>query len=281
MLASLLLLHTDSGSDRLSMVRSTLSVALYPIHTIADLPASLKNTMLESASSYSALVTENRRLRKELLGNRGRLLKLDALEQENIHLRTLLEPSYSLGEQVLVADLLSVNLAPYKQVVITNKGGRFGIHIKQPVVDANGVVGQVTQVYPLYSEVTLITDPDHAIPVRINRNGIRTIAVGTGENNRLTLSNLPNNSDIQIGDLLITSGLGGTFPYGYPVAVVTEVIQQPDKPFALINAKPIASLDRGREVLMVWTNPKPIPLFPDKKKGEKETPSLTRNDNDG
>jgi len=141
-----------------------------------------------------------------------------------------------------------------------NKGTRFGVHPQQPVLDANGVVGQVVRALPLSSEIMLITDPNHAIPVQVNRNGLLTIAVGSGQLNRLVLPYLPNNADIQPGDLLITSGLGGTFPQGYPVAVVDEFTRQPNKSFAKITATPKAQLDRNRELLIVWSKSTPIPL---------------------
>ena len=197
---------------------------------------------------------ENKKLKHEQLINKSKLLKFAALETENIRLRSLLESSYNLGEQVLIAELLSVNLAPYEHVVLVNKGSRFGVHPKQPVIDAEGIVGQVIRTNPLTSEIMLITDPSHAIPVQVNRNGLRTIAVGSGQLNRLNLPFLPNNVDIRPGDLLITSGLGGTFPQGYPVATVDEFTPQPDKPFAIIKATPKALLDRSRELLIVWSN---------------------------
>jgi rod shape-determining protein MreC len=130
---------------------------------------------------------------------------------------------------------------PYEHVVVVNKGSRFGVHKKQPVLDANGIVGQVIRSLPLSSEVMLITDPNHAIPVQVNRNGLRTIAIGSGLLDRLNLPFLPNNADIIPGDLLVTSGLGGTFPQGYPVAIVNKFTVQPDQPFADIYATPKAN----------------------------------------
>lgn len=265
-LASVLLMVADHRRDHLTAVRAALSVAVYPIQYLAALPDTLQNTVFESVSTYSNLVAENRRLKQEQLVNKTRLLKFSELEKENVRLRALLESSFKLGEQVLIAELLSVNLAPYEQIVVVNKGGRFGVYKGQPVLDANGVVGQVIRANPLNAEVMLITDPNHGIPVQLNRNGIRTIAVGSGRIDTLILPLLPNNTDIKPGDLLITSGLGGTFPYGYPVGTVTSVAPQPDKPFASISAKPIAHLDRSRELLLVWSNTTPIPLFPDSEK---------------
>lgn len=225
-----------------------------------NLPSKFNNSLTDSILSYEDLVEANNNLKQEQTIAQAKLLKFAALEKENIRLRAVLENSFKLGEQFLIAELLSIKLAPYEHIVLVNKGIRFGVHPKQPVLDINGVVGQVIRALPFSSEIMLITDPSHAIPVQINRNGLHTIAVGSGQLNRLNLPFLPNNADIQPGDLLITSGLGSTFPQGYPVAVVDTVEPQPDKPFANIYATPKAALDRNRELLIVWSDSAPIPL---------------------
>ena len=241
-------------------VRTTLSYFVDPLKYLVDLPTVLIEQAADSVSSYRALKKENEGLSEEQLIHQTRLLKFAALEKENIRLRALLEKSFKLGEQVLVAELLSMNMAPYEHIVVVNKGTRFGVHPQQPVLDANGVVGQVFRALPFTSEIMLITDPNHAIPVQVNRNGLLTIAVGSGQLNRLVLPFLPGNADIRPGDLLITSGLGGTFPQGYPVAVVDEFTSQPNKAFVSITATPKAQLDRNRELMIVWSNSTPIPL---------------------
>ncbi|MGR9046291.1 MAG: rod shape-determining protein MreC [Gammaproteobacteria bacterium] len=261
-LASVAFLVTEHKSSRLEPLRDALSVAVYPVQSLIDWPLHQASEAFVSIKSLYNLKEENERLHQEQLIYKTQLLKFAALEQENIRLRALLEKSFKLGEQVLVAELLSVNLAPYEHVVLVNKGSRFGVHPKQPVLDAHGVVGQVFRALPFSSEIMLITDPSHAIPVQVNRNGLRTIAVGSGQINRLSLPYLPNNADIQEGDLLITSGLGGTFPQGYPVAVVEQIIPQPNKPFAEIYATPKAQLNRSRELLIVWSSTAPVPLAP-------------------
>ena len=228
---------------------------------MVDFPTALIEHAAHSVSSYRALKLENERLREEQIIHQSRLLKFEALEKENIRLRALLENSFKLGEQVLVAELLSVNMAPYEHIVVVNKGTRFGVHPQQPVLDANGVVGQVFRALPFTSEIMLITDPNHAIPVQVNRNGLLTIAMGSGQLNRLVLPFLPSNADIHPGDLLITSGLGGTFPQGYPVAVVDEFTTEPNKAFATITATPKALLDRNRELMIVWSKSVPVPLI--------------------
>ncbi len=251
--------HKSTHLDRL---RDALSVPVYLVQRLIDWPLHEAKEAVETIKSLYAIKEENQRLKQEQLIYKTQLLKFSAVEQENIRLRALLEKSFELGEQVLVAELLSVNLAPFEHVVVVNKGSRFGVHPKQPVLDAYGVVGQVFRALPLSSEIMLITDPSHAIPVQINRNGLRTIAIGSGQINRLSLPYLPNNADIKIGDLLITSGLGGTFSQGYPVAVVDEITRQPNKPFAEIYATPKAQLNRSRELLIVWSSEAAIPLIP-------------------
>jgi rod shape-determining protein MreC len=206
------------------------------------------------------LQKENDVLKQQVLLYKTDLLKLDNLEKENIRLRALLEKSFVLGEQVLVAELIAVNQAPYDHIVVVDKGTHFGIHPKQPVLDANGVFGQVLRVSPFSAEIMLITDPNHALSVEVSRNGLRTIAVGSGQYNRLNLPFLPNNADILPGDTLVTSGLDEVFPQGYPVATIDQFISQPNKPFADISATPIAQLDKSREVLIVWSKSKPVPL---------------------
>lgn len=259
-LLSVFFLVTEQYSDKLKPLRHILSVFVYPIQYIVDAPTRLFNNVINSVEGYEQLLSENKVLKQQQLINSARLLKFSALEKENIRLRSLLDSSFKLGEQVLIAELLSVNLAPYEHVVVVNKGSRFGVHVGQPVLDANGIVGQVLKALPLSSEIILITDPNHAIPVQVNRNGLHTIAIGSGQLNKLNLPFLPNNADIVPGDLLITSGLGGIFPQGYPVAVAESFVEQPDKPFAVIQARPTAALNTSRELLIVWSNSQVIPL---------------------
>ena len=250
--------------QQLASIRIGLSVPLYTLRMLVSFSNHLGSQLVGSLNlvhSYRELQEENITLKKQQLIHKTKLLKFASLEKENVRLRALVEKSFNLGEQVLIAELISVNLVPYEHTIIVNKGSRFGVHIKQSVFDANGVVGQVIRSEPLNAEIMLITDPSHAIPVQINRNGLRTIAVGTGQIKRLSLPFLPNNADIQPGDLLITSGLGGTFPQGYPVAIVDTFEPQLDKAFANIYATPNALLNRSREVLIVWSNTQPIPFI--------------------
>jgi rod shape-determining protein MreC len=259
-LLSVILLAADQKNSRLGGLRAVLSVVVHPIELLISLPVQVTEQTLSYFISYDALQTENAQLKKQMLLHKTDLLKLGTLEKENIRLRALLEKSFKIGEQVLVAELIAVNQAPYEHVVVVDKGTHFGVYPKQPVLDAKGVVGQVIRALPLSAEVMLITDPNHAISVEVSRNGLRTIAVGSGQYNRLNLPFLPNNADILPGDTLVTSGLDNVFPQGYPVALVDQFVQQPNKPFADISATPMAQLDRSREVLMVWSHSTPIPL---------------------
>ncbi len=254
------LLISDQQGNGLKNVRATLSILVYPLQLLVSLPVDMGESMSDTFVSYQSLKDENRTLKEKQLINDSRLLKLAALEKENIRLRALLENSFKLGEQVLIAELLAVTLAPYQHIVVVNKGSRFGVHEKQPVTDAYGIVGQVMRTLPVSSEIMLITDPNHAIPVQVNRNGLRTIALGSGKINQLQLPFLPNNADIKPGDLLISSGLGGSFPPGYPVAEIDEVKVQPNKPFASITATPKAQLDKSREFLIVWSDSRSVLL---------------------
>lgn len=271
-LAAIALLVTDYRTQFLHPLRSALSIATYPIQLLASVPGDSIKSMSDTVLSYAELLKENRRLKETQLINAAKLLKLAALEKENIRLRVLLENSFQLGEQVLIAELLSVKLAPYEHTVVVNKGTRFGVHPEQPVLDANGIVGQVIRALPSSSEVMLITDPDHAIPVEVNRNGLRTIAFGTGLPNRLQLPFLAKNADIVPGDLLVTSGLGGVFPAGYPVAVVDKFETRPDKSFANIYATPKAQLETSREFLIVWSDSTPVFLGKDQAPQPADTP---------
>ncbi len=260
MLTSIALLSLDQKTRHLESLRTALSLLADPVKYLVDMPITLFRQTADSIHSHTDLKKENEHLREDHLMQQTRLLKLDALEKENIRLRALLENSFKLGEQVMIAELLSIKMAPYEHIVSVNKGTRFGVHPQQAVMDENGVVGQVIRSFPMSADVMLITDPNHAIPVQVNRNGLLTIAVGSGQINRLVLPFLPNDADIKPGDLLITSGLGGVFPQGYPVAVVDKFTSESDKPFATVTATPKAFLDRSRELMIVWSNSTPIPL---------------------
>jgi len=250
-LFSLLLMVVDHRQQHLESVRATLSVAVSPLRHIASLPVTASSWLSESFTSRQRLQQENEELRAINFKLMGQQQKLEALETENMRLRDLLDSSLKIGDQIQIAELIAIDLDPYKQQVIISLGSSSGVFEGQAVLDADAVLGQISHVNPLSSTVLMITDPSHALPVEVNRNGLRTIAMGTGRINELELPHLPNNADIQPGDLLVTSGLGGRFPPGYPVAVITQVKNNPGQPFASILAEPSAKLERAHEVLLV------------------------------
>jgi rod shape-determining protein MreC len=251
-IASISLMVLDHQRDALGSLRSGLSVAVYPIQVLVDLPFRVTGWTAETFSTRTRLLAENRRLRAESLESRVRLQRLAALEAENSRLRALLKSTPAVVDRVLVARILAVDLDPFRHRLVIDKGGRQDVYEGQAMLDADGIVGQITRVGPISSEAILISDPGHAIPVEVNRNGLRTIALGTGDSSRVTLPFLPNNADIEPGDLLVSSGLGGAFPAGYPVAEVVQVERRPGEPFMAVEAEPTGALIREREVLLVW-----------------------------
>jgi rod shape-determining protein MreC len=263
---SVVLMVMDHKYKSLESVRDALSVLVYPIQLGVELPGSVSDWFSESLATRRSLQEENASLRTRQFMQKAQMQKLAALETENIRLRELLDSSFEVGEKVLIAELMSVNLDPYQHQVVINKGELHDIYPGQPLVDADGVMGQIVHAGPYSSTAILITDTAHAIPVQVNRNGLRSIALGSGSIDRLELPYIPNSADIRPGDLLITSGLGGHFPPGYPVATVMAVQNDPGNAFARIIATPLAHLNRSREVLLVWpsvtTAPEPVTDIP-------------------
>ncbi len=244
--------------QRLEPVRTALGLVVYPLQVAVHSPLEAGNVVYENLRFRSSLIRENRRLHQELLTTRARLGKYEELEAENRRLRRLLDSSIEAGEQVLIAEVLAVEMDPFSRQILLNKGSRSRVYRGQPLIDAHGVMGQVTHVTPLSATALLITDPSHALPVQLNRNGLRSVAVGTGAANALDLLHLPNNADVLEGDLVVTSGLGGRFPSGYPVGEVSAVDTDTGRPFAQVTVTPSARLERNREVLLVW--PPQVPL---------------------
>ncbi len=264
---SLALMFGGHNQKHLKAVHNMMAKAVYPLHVVANLPLMLSNWTMDLFSTKSQLQAENQRLKTENLTLQAQQQKFAALEHENMRLRDLLESSLKVKDRVLIAELIAVDLDPYKHQILINKGSSSGVFEGQPVLDANAVMGQVTRVSPYTSTVLMITDARHSLPIQILRTGQRAIAVGTGDINRLSIPHLPNNTDIQVGDLIVTSGLGGRFPPGYPVATVTEAKRVEGKAFIDIVATPNAQLNHTREVLLVWTVK--TPTF-DEPEGESE-----------
>ena len=262
-LLAIVMMSLDHRQQHMERLRAVLSVVLYPIQYVIGLPSETGLWLSENLASRHSLLEENKRLHAQQLLLRSRLQKLEAMEAENRRLRELLDSSFRVEGRVLIAELLSVDMAPFSRRLTLNKGSRDDVYPGQPVLDADGVLGQVVSVTPLTSIAMLITDPSHALPVTVNRNGLRSIAVGSGKPDRLELSHIPNNADIRLGDLLITSGLGGRFPVGYPVARISDIERNPQLPFARVFAEPTGHLESSREVLLVW----PQATLPAKKEG--------------
>ena len=249
---SIALMTVDHRMHYLDSVRTALSIATYPIQYLVSFPTSAGNWLGDSVKSREELLEENEKIHTKNVFLQAQMQKFVSLEIENMRLRTLLAASNRLTDRVLTAELLSVDLDPFSHQVMINKGTRHDVYKGQPILDAEGVYGQVVQVSPLSSTVVLLTDPGHALPVQLNRSSVRAMAQGTGSVDKLNLLHVPNNADINVDDLLVTSGLGGVFPAGYPVAVVTMVQLDSSQPFATVEARPLALIDRSREVLLVW-----------------------------
>ena len=250
------LMMLDQRQQHLQRVRQVLSVVVSPVRVLVELPFSAWRSASVNLTERSALIAENEQLRREQLEIQSRLQRLDALETENERLRQLLDSTERVGLRALVAKILSVDLNPYRQRFDLNRGAADGVFVGQALLDAQGIVGQIVRVDAFTSEAVLITDADTAVPVSVNRNGLRTIAVGTGDSARLRLPYLTNSADIKTGDLLVSSGLGGVFPAGYPVGRVVAVNLQPEQSFSEVMAEPASTLDRDREVLLVWNDEK-------------------------
>ena len=241
----------DTRLDYFKSVRSALSTLVYPLQLIASFPSDVGRWYSDYFQSRDALEERNKELEAANLLNNVRLQRLQALERENMRLHELLGSSFRLPERVIAAELLTIDVDPFSQQVVINKGENHGVFAGQPVLDAMGVMGQVTEVSHFSSRVILLTDPSHSIPVQVNRNGLRAVVTGRGLGEMLKLDFMPHNMDIREGDLLVTSGLGGRFPTGYPVGIVSFIEYIEGRAFADITVTPSASLATSREVLLV------------------------------
>jgi rod shape-determining protein MreC len=242
----------DHRYQHLSSVRAVLSTAVYPIQYAVHLPIKASAWASETLASRDRLLRNNSDLRRKQLLIESRLEKFAELEAENRRLRQLLGSSTKVADRVLIAELLSVDMDPFSRRIVLNKGSRDGVVDGQSLIDARGIMGQVIHTAHFTSTALLITDPSHALPVQINRTGLRCVAVGNGASDSLDLIHIPNNEDVRVGDLVVTSGLGGRFPRGYPVGRVLSVERDSARSFATVRLKPAAQLERNREVLLVW-----------------------------
>jgi rod shape-determining protein MreC len=247
------LIAADMHFNKLQAARAVLNTLTSPIYWVASLPTQFGDWADTHIQSRSELLEDNERLSRENLILQGRSQQMASLQGENVRLRKLLNSSALLRDDVLVAELVGVSPDPERLQLVLNKGQRDGVFIGQPLIDADGLMGQIVQVSSTTSRALLITDVTHSVPVRVNRNGVRAIAEGTGALGSLEVRHVSSSTDIRDGDLLVTSGLGGRFPEGYPVGIVKEVRRDTGEAFARVLAVPSAALDRTRHVLLVFT----------------------------
>jgi rod shape-determining protein MreC len=248
----MVVMFLDQRHGWLEKARFILQTAAYPVQFAVSSPSAAWGWLSESFATRDALRAENERLRKQQQELELRTMRYDALARENGELRGLREALPPVADQWLAAEIVNIELDSLRHRILVNRGTSNGVFRAQAVLDDKGVIGQTTHVGLWSAEVILITDPEHAIPVMIERTGLRTIAVGAGDTASLALPYLPGNADIKAGDLLVTSGLGGVFPAGYPVARVSEVHRDAVQPLAQVRATPFADVDTDREVMLVW-----------------------------
>ena len=258
-IVSVIVMVLDHRGGYLDTARLWMSAAANPIYAVVQTPGQLWTWLTESFADRTRLRTENERLTEQLRVARTQLLRFAALNEENRRLREIRDASKGVSERTLIAEIINVSVQPFRHMVVINKGADDGVFRGQPVLDAFGVVGQVIQVGKTTATLMLITDAEHAVPVQVNRNGIRSIAVGTGEVAKLSLPYMTVESDVRRGDLLVSSGLDQIFPAGYPVATVTKVERNAVDTFATVEARPLAQLDRDREVLLLWADKPQVP----------------------
>jgi rod shape-determining protein MreC len=258
-LLALGLIIYDKRVDHLGKIRRALSFVAYPVQLAVASPFEGWHWFRESVSTRDTLRADKVRLEADLRVAQFRLQRYEALEAESQRLRALRENTAGVADRFIIGDIMDVDLDAFRERVLVDKGASQGVFVGQAVLDSGGVFGQVARIEQYTSEVILVSDPTHAIPVQINRTGLRTVAVGTGDTSRLKLPYLPTSADVQVGDLLVTSGLGGGFPVGYPVGTVSRVRRDPAQSLAEVDVRPAAALDRSRELMFVWLKPGPVP----------------------
>ncbi|MGE6650924.1 rod shape-determining protein MreC [Shewanella colwelliana] len=247
------------ANDRLEPVRQSISSLLSPLQYVANIPGAVLDWSAESFATRDMLKKQNKELLRQQLLMSERLQRFEHLRQENDRLRGLLGSPVHMDAKKVVAEVMEVASDPYRHYVVLNHGARSGVFVGQPVVDAHGVVGQVVEISELTSRVLLLSDVTHAIPVRITRNDVRLMAQGTGELDELELRHVAKSTDIRVGDLLVSSGLGKRFPEGYPVARIMSVDKDDGQSYAKVTAQPLAALDRIRYLLLIWPDENELP----------------------
>jgi rod shape-determining protein MreC len=249
---SVTLMVADHRGHHLERIRGVLTFTLMPLQWMAAVPSAIGAGVAGFFTSKTDLETSNTKLREEQALLHARLQQFETLEQENARLRQMLGSATRVAERALAAELIEISQEPFARKIVIARGERDGAFVGQPVIDAHGVMGQVTQVLTTQSRVTLITDPGHAVPVLVNRNGLRALVFGTGNPDKVNVPYLTAAADIREGDLLVSSGMGGTFPAGYPVAKVGKIVNDPNESFLEIDARPVARLNHSKQVLLIW-----------------------------
>jgi rod shape-determining protein MreC len=251
------LIVLDHRGGWLAQVRERAVAAVQPLWWLAGLPARIGDSLADSAATRARLAGENRTLRNALLVSGARVARLQAAAAENAHLRELLGAARrGDGLDVQLAPVLDIDLDPTRQRLVLDAGARDGVVVGQSVIDAGGLVGQIISVQPGTSTVLLLTDPDHAVPVMVARSGVRLLSYGTGRSDRLRLANIPLSADVRVGDVVLTSGLGGRFPAGFPVGTIVALHPDDSHAFLVGDVRPAARLDRGRDVLLLREHPR-------------------------
>jgi rod shape-determining protein MreC len=247
---SIIMMAMDARLNYLSQVRQAFIGALHPFEMMANAPSEWYRDVKKYFSAHNQLVQENYALKQQAFEHKVMLQRLSTIEAENVHLRSLLNGNIPIQPKAILGEISHTGRDPFTSVVVVNRGSQHNIKAGQAVVDSKGVVGQVTRVYPFSSEVTLITDKDLSIPIQIERNQLRAIAFGEG-NNTLDIPFLPTNVDIKVGDKLVTSGIDGIYPAGLAVATVSKIQQNQESPFAKIICTPIAEVTNHLQLLLL------------------------------
>ena len=259
-LLAVVLMAMDQRGHYVPRMRSAIEYLVEPVYHVVEWPLQATRNLFTQFQSRRSLRHENDRLRMQLLSQEAAIQRLAALTEENKRLRSLFEGAQGQEFEYRFAELLQVDLDPFSHQVLIDRGSTDGVVVGQAVIDGAGVMGQVEEVHLHFSTVRLISDPNHALPVQINRTGLRTVAFGTGQTGFLSMPSVPREADVRQGDLIVTSGLGDRFPGGYPVARVSGINREEGLTFAQVQAQPLAALDRGREVLLISTpEPEPVP----------------------
>jgi len=261
-LLAVVLMAMDQRGNYVPRIRSAAGNLTEPFYHLVEWPVRGTRNLFKQFQSRRSLRHESDQLKAELLLQKAALQRLETLEEENNRLRSLFEGAQGQDFKYRFAELVRVELDPFSHQVLIDRGSSDGVTKGQAVIDGAGVMGQVEDVHLHFSTVRLISDPNHALPVQINRTGLRSVAIGSGETGSLILNSVPREADVREGDLIVTSGLGDRFPAGYPVARVAEINREDGFTFAVIKAAPLAALDRGREVLLISV-PESVPAGPE------------------